>query len=86
MHIIYGIRTRTLIYSFFFFYLIVSYFLFQHIDLGLSYYLFFYLYPLLSFHLFMDEFRIFFHLGFTYTTYITVKGEFLKYFDSKNKG
>ena len=39
MHIIYGIRTRTLIYSFFF-YLIVSYFLFQHIDLGLSYYLF----------------------------------------------
>lgn len=66
--------------------LIGSYFLFQHIDLGLDYYLFFsflYLYP---FFLFMDEFRIFFHLGFTYTTYITVKGKFLRYFDSKIRG
>jgi len=25
----------------------------------------------------MDEFCLFSHLGFTYTTYITVKGEFL---------
>lgn len=28
-------------------------------------------------YLFMDEFRLFSHLGFTYTTYITVKGEYL---------
>jgi len=48
-----------------FFYLIGSYFLFQHIDLGLGYYLFF------------------FSFLYLYTTYITVKGEFLRYFDSK---
>lgn len=31
----------------------------------------------------MNEFHIFLHLGFTYTTDITVKREFLRYFDSK---
>lgn len=45
-------------------FLIGSYFLFQHIDLGLGYYLFF-------------------SFLYLYTTYITVKGEFLRYCDSK---
>jgi hypothetical protein len=29
------------------------------------------------FFIFMDEFRILSYLGFTYTTYITVKGDFI---------
>lgn len=45
--------------------------LFQYINLHLAY-------SFLSFlYLFIDEFRIFSHLGFTYTTYTTVKREFL---------
>ena len=46
------------------------YFLFQPIDFRLAYSCFFI--PFLL----MDEFCIFSHIGFTYTTYITVKGEF----------
>lgn len=42
-------------------------------DLYLAYFFFTYT---LSF-LFVGKFCIFSHLGFTYTTYITVKGEFL---------
>lgn len=54
-------------------------FLFQHIDLRRAFFLFFlflYLY---------HEFCTFSHLGFTYTTYTAVKGNFLlvSYFDSK---
>lgn len=29
------------------------------------------------FFIFMDEFRIFSYLGFTYTTYVTVKSDFI---------
>lgn len=33
--------------------------------------------PPLLFFIFMDEFRILSYLGFTYTTYITVKSDFI---------
>ena len=79
IHIIYRIRTGTLsIFTIHFFYLIgpyfISYFIFQPIELGLAY--LFLPIPFI-FMLFMYELRIFSYLGFTYTTYITVKSEFL---------
>ena len=80
--LIYVIRTRTLFMSFHF---IGPYLLFQHIDLGLIYQFFL---PIpFRFFFFSQEFGIFSHLGFTYTTYITVKSEFFlfQYFEAKDQ-
>lgn len=59
IHIIYGIRTRTLF--------MIPYFYLISLISFLSFPFFFH---------FMNELRLFSHLGFTYPTYITVKGEF----------
>lgn len=69
-HIIYGIRT--LYYDLFF---LSHWSLFTISAYRFTLSLLFFLYPFFLF-MFMDEFRIFLYLGFTYTTYITVKSEF----------
>lgn len=55
-------------------YLMGLYLLFQHIYLRRA--------IIICFCFFIDELRIFSHIGFTYTTYIYVKRKF-RYFDSK---
>jgi len=65
-HIIYGIRTP-------FIYLL--FFSISSVLIMISAYRF--TISLLFFFMFMDKFCLFLHLGFTYTTYITVKSEFI---------